>query len=840
MRQRGAGTRDIVLAFDLDLPGLPPVSKTPLKPQKSNRSRKDPVPELQPLRSTRKTPKSITTKAVSQPKPTPTTARRKRPKATVEEVPADDVAIPGKLQQDDEGLISRKRKRKATEDVVELQSTAPLKKQRKGRSMEQETLKMKSRPYSAPSDTTKMRKATTRSRQVRRMEDDATEEPAGPQVDAIENPLISNVVQEVSNEEKEKASVPEKPRKRKRKSIGQSQRRKAKPIATLPVIPLDKADLVEERQAPTKVEEPVERVAVETRTKMKPRRKRKAIAQSPKKRNKISLPKKSQPGLGNVPERQTSLPNGPGADLSLATAIIEEKPIKRRGRSKPIVQASPNTPEVAVETTFKAPEPNGVQAESSLAEAQDQKGSDLAPKRRGRKRKSIGQVQTPRKKRNINPSMEFLALDNTEPKVDLIIEAPEATVAPEPKRKSRTRKPPVPTTAITDDRQEAEHENIPSLQVPKKRGRPKKATASADVALPVAVEASEHVSIQQADVEEPPPKVRRRKCPVPTTTIEHVLFAQDPGNLVSGPNPQPQPVPNVKKRGRPKKQDCIASITELHERTSKSLSQVKSGRSTARPKSSSLAEIHEPPTSAIPQKPTKAICTMTRIGNDEDDEDPLSDLAPLHPRTKPTKKHTSVPKPQRNHLRTESKVGSTASINADKTRPPDFQPQIIPISKQSSLAEQNPPEDSKNNLTPHPDALDTHIHASRQEEKALRADLQELHAQQARELAEQKQRDLAARLESLSASVKKRKMEARSNSNLNMKAIRPIENGLGDGQRGRERTVSKGLENFVFRTVGKSKRTVGGGDGVDDIDPELQALLSRVKGVNAGGVVGVF
>ncbi|KAL8836748.1 MAG: hypothetical protein Q9170_002813 [Blastenia crenularia] len=118
------------------------------------------------------------------------------------------------------------------------------------------------------------------------------------------------------------------------------------------------------------------------------------------------------------------------------------------------------------------------------------------------------------------------------------------------------------------------------------------------------------------------------------------------------------------------------------------------------------------------------------------------------------------------------------------------------------------------------------------EEAAHRQDLLDLQAQQAAELAEQKERDLSARLESLSASIKKRKMVAGA----------PVKGALRaqkGGEKGRERQVSRGLEGFVFRAV---KRRKVDREEEEDIDPELQELLSRVKGVGpkGGSVVKIF
>lgn len=829
MRQRGAGTRDIVLAFNLELPGLPPVSKTPLRPQKSVRSRKDALPELQPLQSTRKTPKAATVNAPLFSKSTPKTTRPRKIKALAGEVTIGDAVVPDNVLHDDEVVLTKKRKRKATEDVIETPAIAPPKKQRKRGSIGQETSKKKARLSLASSGPPNLRKATTRSKQARHVDANIDEDATAQQDVATQELPSSKPVLDVQEQEEEKRPISEKPRRRKRKSIGQTQRRKAKPVNISLTIPLDKSDPGEEAQASTKVEEPMESAAIETRTKVKPQRKRKAIAQSPKKRKKISPPKKSPSKSGEVEERRRSSREEPGKDLSLAVATIEEKPVKQGRKPKAIEQASLKTAEIVSEITSKIPEPKEASAKISLAEAQAQAEPDCqVPNRRGRKRKSIGQVQRPRKKRKTEAEREVPPdAENTGAKVEPIIQASEVKIASGTKRKRPVKKHPESFAAISENQQEPAHDNLLTPQAPKKRGRPKKAAISVDVELPVIAKAGQYCA-QQADVEMPPKNLRRKRRAAPVPSHEPV----------SKQEPTLQPPLNVKKRGRPRKQDLKTSTVEHDIGTLEPhSSSAKSTRSNIRVKNS-LAEMHKPPTSSLPQKPIKVASAITHIIHDEDDDDPLSDLAPLHTKTRPTTKRTAVPKPGRKHIDPGSNLSSTALINTNKSPSPNPKQKPIPTSDHSAPAQHahdNKPSEQPahtTTATTTTDALITHIHTSREEELALRADLQELHAQQAHELAEQKQRDLAARLESLSRSVKKRKMESR------MKGMSDRDRDGAREKKGEERRVGRGLENFVFRTAGKGKRKVVDGGGEDDIDPELQALLSRVKGVSAGGVGG--
>ncbi|KAL9028814.1 MAG: hypothetical protein Q9196_002875 [Gyalolechia fulgens] len=807
MRQRGAGTRDIVLAFDLELPGVPQISKTPLRPQKSSRSRKELKLELQPLRSTRKTPKSVTTKATLLSKRTPAITRPQRTKATTGRIARDDTLGTGSSQHDVRGSITTKRKRKATEDITETQAMAPPKKQRKKRSIGQPTLEKKPRADLAPSGPVILPRVTPGSRQLRHVEVTTPEATAGQRDDTTNKPPGAFAVPDADEKEEGKAQIPEK--RRKRKSIGQTQRGKVEPTVVQPGYSSEKADLVEGAKAPTKAEDSVKSVAVQIETKAKPRkRKRKAIAQSPRKRKKILSLEKPQLVPKEVEERRKSLRQELGIGRSMAVTTIEE------ATPKSIAKVSLNPRETAAETTPKGPEPDEAAGDLSPAEAQPQAELDLqAPKRKGKKRKPISHIQRPRKRRSIDSMIQIpLAMVNMDPNVESVIQAPEATTAPEWKRKGHLEKPHASIAAIADDRPESEHDHVPSLQAPRKRGRPKKATISGNLEIPVTADASEH---------KPPQELRRKKRPAPALSTDSVPLPQGPDILISEQIPAPQPPPNVKKRGRPKKQDSTTSIAETNVESSKSRhSQAKSGRSAIRAKPPS-ARIYKPPAKSLHQKPVNAARVIACARDDEDDDDPLSDLAPPRPRPKLAAKQIKVPRPPRKHLRRESSLPTAKPISTRETCTSDLNTRTIPTNSREPPAQDSQENRNGETATTVTAALATQLRASRREEKALRQDLLELQAQQANEIAEQNERDIAARLEALSASVTKRKLEC------GMKVVRN-----GEGDLGKERRVGKGLENFVFRTV--KKRKIGGGNAraeEEDIDPELQELLSQVKGV---------
>ncbi|KAL8739742.1 MAG: hypothetical protein Q9184_008569, partial [Pyrenodesmia sp. 2 TL-2023] len=157
-RQRGAGARNINLAFDLELPGITRVSKTPLKPQKSGRSKKTPQAEALPPRSTRKTPKPTRVVPALPAGRTPATARRRttKAKATARTASEIETVAPGQASEAVErttGGASTK-KRKALDEIPEIEAASSPKKRKKRKSIGQQTLKRKPRAPLKPKNPT--------------------------------------------------------------------------------------------------------------------------------------------------------------------------------------------------------------------------------------------------------------------------------------------------------------------------------------------------------------------------------------------------------------------------------------------------------------------------------------------------------------------------------------------------------------------------------------------------------------------------------------------------------------------------------------------------------------
>ncbi|KAL8721870.1 MAG: hypothetical protein Q9225_001548, partial [Loekoesia sp. 1 TL-2023] len=812
MRQRGAGTRDIVLAFDLELPGLPPPSKTPLKPQKSSRLRTSSPAKLLSLRSTRKTPrsaKSITSLA----KHVPATSQRRKTRGAVEEGDGSNKEVSydkegfGGPQHNGGGIPMKKRK--AMEDISEIQTTARPRKKRKRKSIGQQSSRRKTRVSSAPMGTAGLPNLASTSRKSRQVGTEHLEVIVEPEAVANKN-SGSRGLHDDDDEEK-KAQMPGRLAEKKQKSIKQVQRTKQKPIAIQQEIPTEPAEMAEKLEEPAKAESLIEHVAADNKIEAKPRkRKRKAIAQSPPKRRKLPPPKPVPDVLKEKKEKSENATKETTLGSPSGATTTKEKPAGRGRKPRPVPKEQPQLLEVISASVPEAPKFEETYVGVPHTEVYPQFSENIpVPKRKRKKRKSIGQIQRPRKKKVIEPATECLSVTKfRQPEVEVIDQSEIPAPVPGVKGRCRTKKLPVSPT-------ESPKGNAPPLQVPKKRGRPMRVAPSARAA--VSVEAIGQ-PIEHDDPNKSSQKSLINDAITVISSIEPMASVRGQDSEVAPQQAGTEPSPIVKKRGRPKKQAPATLLTEVKSRNFET-HQPKSKarrRSTARTRAPSTKPSGGP-TKPKPEIPSRPIRAATLQGDEDDYDDPLSDIDPSRSKAQTIPNSTHAPGPQNRNLRNKSKTAATVIVATEEPYPLNPKRHTVQTS-----TEENPLQ-SHNTVTA---SLASHLRASRQEEKALHQDLLDLQAQQAHDIAEQKERDLAARLESLSASVKKRKLEAR------MKVV-------GDGDRVEERKVSRGLENFVFRTV---KRKKVGGEG-EDIDPELQELLSRVKGVARRGgrsVVKIF
>ncbi|KAL8901747.1 MAG: hypothetical protein Q9192_000382 [Flavoplaca navasiana] len=329
------------------------------------------------------------------------------------------------------------------------------------------------------------------------------------------------------------------------------------------------------------------------------------------------------------------------------------------------------------------------------------------------------------------------------------------------------------------------------------------------------------------------PRKRRAKNTVPPIAPENNskalpealdIAAAEQHNRVLSPAP-------VKKRGRPKKQatDRPVAADAVRKPSTFKLRKTKNEANDA-PSTPSLAIV-----SKIRDRPTTALAVP-----DDVDDDPLSEctllIEPVKLRSR-THRRPNVPKKYEDTVSNQSDPSEAPVLKVTRRHPkahakesisrePDTEVVTHPLARQS----QPSPKSRFLDTSPpsHPPAnritdLESHIEQSLLEENALKADLEELQAQRAQEIAEQKERDLNMHLESLSASAKMKKQGSAS-INKESQGVHHDEPLL------RVKKRAKGFDS-LFRTVSGTKKGNGG-----DIDPDLQGILDQVKGVTREGM----
>ncbi|KAL8827767.1 MAG: hypothetical protein Q9170_006879, partial [Blastenia crenularia] len=641
MRQRGAGTRDISLAFDLELPGIAKISKTPLRAQKFSRTRKTPQREPLPLQSTRKSPKTTTSASTLLPA----------------EAAKDHVQDSGGIQR----VAEHSKKRKAVTESSENATITFPKKRRRRKSDKQLFSKRKSQPSTAPQNIIELSESSSKLRKARIIESDmkGTTEDVSKDI-AMELPVPGDLCGVTAKKE---AQTTPKPRKKKAASVVKQPLRRKKPPAAVEGLPQKEAELPEE--VPNPNEDPSEKGAAETQSNAKPgKRKRITIALSSKKRKK---PSPSQKAL--VSKEPEGRPESPiqelGLDPTTVTTIVEPKPV-RRGR-KPRVAPKDHSiqSEAVIESRPEVLKPSETPVDQPLAEDQPRPTEDpQAPKQKSRKkRKSIVQGPKPRK-RKVAESAENVDSGAViiQPEVATINQEEKPPALLEMKRRGRWKKLPVsltepPKEEVISEQGQAPVLQVPPLQVPKKRGRPKKAAPSASVTIHD--EATDR-PIERNETDKPRRGRTAKRPTVSASFTAPVPLPQETEDQLALQEPEPSAPANVKKRGRPKKQGPVAPKDEMNLVISETKPfESKSKRSFARTKPSTTksteasGEINpekpvQPKTRAEhstartkcatinntgaltvpnlekPQVPTRN--TPLEILDDDDYDDPLSDL----------------------------------------------------------------------------------------------------------------------------------------------------------------------------------------------------------------------
>ncbi|KAL8682662.1 MAG: hypothetical protein Q9186_001349 [Xanthomendoza sp. 1 TL-2023] len=862
MRQRGAGTRNINLTFDLQLPSIPTVSRSPLKAQNSTRSNKNPQLE----HPTRQTPRisKATPRVVS--KYRPATAQRRTPKAaedefgTSHEGPALDPPGTKTTQQDGEGVCARKRKigPARIEDVSGSSEMPQVKRRKKRKSIGQNSIRKK--PRSPVKKITEPRKPGSRSREVQLVQTEPLEAITGRMSNTSRDNMEYHNIMNDPSRDLPTQLVLKAPRRRKRRSIGQIQR----PKKTSKVM-----DQTVVQTKPVSAEAILGAVVTE--------------AETPELSIEPNLPRGKRKA-GTKLSHDSTAPTRTTANVD----VVDQR--KKRGQKpKAVVNEI-----IQGEKEVMHPEATDRENEApqDVSPVLEEVGSQpieapTAPKRKSRKRKSIDQTQKPKKRAAIKAPGE---LDPGPTATDGDIAMTERTAAPPvvPRQRGRLlsenlQKPP-PT--IEESRNEAPHGTSEPAQAPKTRGRPKKSQIPNGPNVPNNVDIAED---REDVVKGPKPRGRPNRKSVPdvepvlakvingpTTEMEKDTRSRKgaPNKIIevvqstiSDPLPRDQDaitassVPKsprsqpTKKRGRPRKQ--VAEHIAVHQTIPNPLTPVPDARTVSsepiiapsppwakmrgRPKkqvTEPLAALTAAPKAAIPKRPKaeprdnptpaepSPICnSKTRARPltgltlpDDDDDDPLSQTTTVKPTSKTTSTGSKRP------LQHTKETSSQPSKKLD-TRPNDYddmdevQPLIPRIRAREATAPKTAILDedklSDNNLSI--TDLDAHIEQSLLEEAALKQDLKDLHDQRAQEIAEQKDRDLAFQQDRLAANAKEKKN--RSDDDVLMK-WNGHENVLGVRKNPRE------LGN-LFRNVSATRRVMGG----EDIDPDLQGMFDRVKGV---------
>ncbi|KAL8918114.1 MAG: hypothetical protein Q9208_007556 [Pyrenodesmia sp. 3 TL-2023] len=420
-RQRGAGARDINLAFDLELPGITRVSKTPLKPQKSGRSKKTPQPETLPPRSTRKTPNSTRNVPALQAGRTPATARRRTTKAKTTAGTGSEVeaVAPGQASEAVErstGGASTK-KRKALDEIPETEAASSPKKRRKRKSIGQQTLKKKPRAPLKPNTTTEPSNTPLPVEETEDVDtknaETAAEEPDATGEDLAKPGRLTGVAKRAAR----RTQTTQKPPGQKLKPSLRTQRSKTKPPATRQETFEADEEIARSVHEPAKIESPTELTApAETDSKPKPRkRKRKAIVQSPRKRKK---PTRREPALGYgeiEEEAMAESQEGPAIIPTAAVALSVAKTNKRgrKPKSIPCGHAEPFGELLDTSQTNAKAEPVRLQEsqpDNELAAINQITAATVVDKKgrkKGRKPKLVREQQAVPSEELINPCSTF-------------------------------------------------------------------------------------------------------------------------------------------------------------------------------------------------------------------------------------------------------------------------------------------------------------------------------------------------------------------------------------------------------------------------------------------------
>ncbi|KAL9634349.1 MAG: hypothetical protein Q9204_003040 [Flavoplaca sp. TL-2023a] len=610
----------------------------------------------------------------------------------------------------------------------------------------------------------------------------------------------------------EASTVPKQARK-KRKPIGQTQRTKKKPStrplrANDPNLNLTGGDIVKMRSTESAIPSPtLQDVSLSENGRILPPKgdqveldhdkKSSAPAPASKKRGR---PKKAEATFQGLLMVNKPVQDEPKYEIpTSAPAIV------KHGRPK-------KSQEAAQEHPTKL-EPDYVKPNNETAM------SAPAIKKRGRPKK--GQAISRERQTDIEPAQSQPQNDSFAPAsaIEELVRPREAQFAPQ--------------AAEIDELDNAYDEAKPA-KAPKNRRVPTQKRVSTCETQPPEASQPTHTDFVLTQ-----PRKRRAKNAIPPISQDNGSKAlpkaldkstAEQHNKVLSPAP-------VKKRGRPKKQatDRPVAADAVRKPPTFKLRQTKNEANDA-PSDLSPAIV-----SKIRDRPTTALAVPDDV--DDVNDDPLSEctllIEPVKLRSR-TRRQVSpnIPKKYEDPVSNQSDPSEAPVLKVTRRHPkahakelvsrdPDIEVVTHPLPRQSQpssksrFLDTSPPS--------HPPAkritdLESHIEQSLLEENALKADLEELQAQRAQEIAEQKERDLNMHLEKLSTSAKGQKKQGLASID------RESQGGHHDEPLLRVKKRARGFDN-LFRTVS----VTGKGSG-REIDPDLQGILDQVKGVTREGM----
>ena len=893
MRQRGAGSRDIQLSFDLELPGLPKRSRSPLVPRKSTGLKIAPQADVVPPLESRPTPRPRKSKPALSSKRTPATAGRGKINTAEEDLkssrkkPLKSSSMSVTNLQGIGDNVTRKRKIAPgiLDGTDEVTSVASPKKRRKRRSIGQQSVGRKA-------------KGSLKARAPRKGPGPAANTAESTIVQAAGEPNTLGVLGEYSNEvvqnlESKEAyeshPVPDPlrvPKRRKRRSVGQiripkkklksstEQQEELKEVERTTnaeeygFVPATRSsgEFVTEdtpvrepqrhrrgstAQAVSKPKRPLDETLEDAEDALRPARGRKprepaaktakraapAVNPTKKGRKKRLDPVEEAPGhqpdkdIQESEQNEAQSPVKPPFENDEIVAKPQRKAIKGRGTSRE--QPSGKKSFVATQNLPHAPTDENARLENGEASLEEPiMVNAKVPRRRNGRAANVHDETTGNGSDVANDYPE----PNSAPKkcgrpkkhLDLLMEASGTTPHPAeeiskpaagPKKRGRPRKaaPLNNQTAFSGGNLLPTVDNVMRDEAPVRQKRAHNAKpAPVPSSVPAREEADQKES-DQSDREE----VHQEK---PSIQADSTVM------------PPPQP----KKRGRPKKQTSGTVTTKT---ITKGKRPRKPKKSPEAPPENHMAPQSDPPVnpkSAEPQAPLASDALNEAEGNASDD--PISELTLL--RESSPKKRSFTKNLKKNILPRAPKLPKTRKASAPDSdtatsKPKNSNPIPKPaVPKNAPVKETTPPAAPTQPIDPPPNDPEAIINDSASHE----TDLASLRASQAADLAELKERETTARLAALSESVRKRKLEARARTDrmLSSDSHSNLAERKNDDVMERRREASKGLEGFVFQRVerkGRNKAVVGGGE--EEIDPELQRMLSQVRGVQ-GGVVKIF